>query len=100
VHGSVIESDVLKAVGLSLFVRGQLSVDYCACEFVIFELGFESSVISSFQTSVSVARLESGISVSESEIQMIGYFGDFQLGSDFDLSGKAGIYETLFGLVD
>jgi hypothetical protein len=50
VNGSVIESDIAEAVGLSLFVREQLSVDYCAREFSIFEPGFESSVISSFQS--------------------------------------------------
>jgi hypothetical protein len=50
VNGSVIERDVAEAVGLSLFVQEQLSVDYCARQFVIFEPGFKSAVISSLQS--------------------------------------------------
>jgi hypothetical protein len=95
VNGSVIESDIAEAAALSSFVREQLSVDYCAREFVIFDRGFKPSGIASLQRFFS----GSAISVGESEIQLSGYFGNGQLESDFAVSRKAGISGTLSGLV-
>jgi hypothetical protein len=91
VNGAVIESDIAEAAALSPFVREQLSVDYCAREFVLCESSVGPSAIASFQNFVS----GSAISVGHSEVLLSGHFGNARLECHFLVCAKAGIAATL-----
>jgi hypothetical protein len=95
VNDAVIGSDVAEAVTLSVFVRERLSVDICACGFVILDGCVESSGISSIQMFFSGSEIAIGVS----DRLLSFHFGNGGLEHDFLCCAKAGIAATLSGSV-
>jgi hypothetical protein len=103
-NGAVIESDVAEAAALSPFVREQLSVDWCAREFVILDNKSESESGVGRSGMAALEALQSllsgsGISVGRWEVLQSGYLGNACLECSLQFCRKSGICATLSGSV-